>query len=145
MRDHPGIGSRTVIADDFTIAAGHRAALEALGDSEGFQPDAVVAANDLIGIGVLHAADDLGLSVPDDLAVTGMDNTELSRVARLGLTSVDLGAHERGRVAADLLLARIAEPGRAAHTVTVAPSLVVRGSSRRGQASLRIVEEEDAV
>jgi len=144
MRDHPGVGSRTVIADDFTIAAGHRAALEALGSSEGFQPDAVVAANDLIGIGVLHAADDLALSVPDDLAVTGMDNTELSRVARLGLTSVDLGAEERGRVAADLLLARIAEPGRAAHTVTVAPSLVVRGSSRRGQAALRIVEEENA-
>jgi LacI family transcriptional regulator len=74
-----------------------------------------------------------------------MDNTELSRVARLGLTSVDLGAEERGRVAADLLLARIADPGRAAHTVTVAPSLVVRGSSRRGQVSLRAVGREDAV
>ncbi|HWR84522.1 MAG TPA: substrate-binding domain-containing protein, partial [Rhodoglobus sp.] len=131
---HGDVRSRSTTAADFTIASGYRAALDALGGA-GPRPDAVVAANDLIAIGVLHAADDLGLRVPHDLAVTGMDNTELAEVARPGVTSVDLGAHERGRVAADLLLARIADPGRAAHTVTVAPSLHVRGSSAAGAAS----------
>ncbi|MFG6475500.1 LacI family DNA-binding transcriptional regulator [Microbacterium sp. P06] len=150
VRAHPGIRSRTVTAGDFTIASGYRAARDVLDDARTPRPDAIVAANDLIGIGVMHAADDLGWTVPYDLAITGMDNTELAQVARLGLTSIDLGAEERGRVAADLLLARIADPHRAAHTVTVAPSLVVRGSSLNGAAaldgaaSLRAVEEKDA-
>lgn len=124
---HPLVATRSVAADDFTIAAGYVAGRAVLEDDR--RPDAIVAANDLIGIGAIRAAEDLGLTVPDDLAVTGIDNTELAGVVRPGLTSVDLGAEERGRVAADLLLARIAEPSRPAHTVTVAPSLVVRGSS----------------
>lgn len=48
---------------------------------------------------------------------------------RPGLTSVDMGAAERGRVAAELLLARIADAERPTQTVAVAPRLVVRGST----------------
>jgi LacI family transcriptional regulator len=124
---YPEATTRCADADDFTITAGYDAALTLLDRAD--RPDAVVAANDLIGLGVLRAAEDLGLSVPIDLAVTGVDNTELATVVRPGLTSVDLGAEERGRAAAEMLLARIAEPARPAHVVTVAPSLVVRGSS----------------
>ncbi|WP_309104645.1 LacI family DNA-binding transcriptional regulator [Microbacterium sp.] len=127
---HPLVSTRSFSAADFTIAAGYAAARDALDGDH--RPDAIVAANDLIGIGAVRAAEDLGLVVPDDLAVTGVDNTELTGVVRPGLTSVDLGAEERGRVAAELLLARIAEPARPAHTVAVAPSLVIRGSSASG-------------
>ncbi len=142
---HPAVSTRSVDATDFTIAAGYAAAFEALQHHR--RPDAIVAANDLIGIGALRAAEDLGLTVPDDIAVTGIDNTELAGVLRPGLTSVDLGAEERGRVAADLLLARIGEPSRAAHTVTVAPSLVIRGSSSAAHdhGRIRPVLETDAV
>jgi len=124
---YPDVQTRCADADDFTITAGYDTAMTLL--DRGDRPDAVVAANDLIGLGVLRAAEDLGLSVPDDLAVTGVDNTELARVVRPGLTSVDLGAEERGTAAAEMLLARIAEPARPGHVVIVAPSLVVRGSS----------------
>lgn len=128
---HPQVSTRNVQTSDFTIAAGYTAAHKVL--DSGARPDAIVAANDLIGIGAIRAAEDLGLKVPGDIAVTGIDNTELAGVVRPGLTSVDLGAEERGRVAAELLLARISEPTRAAHTVTVAPSLVARGSSRAAE------------
>ena len=125
---HSGVRSDELPAADFTIAAGYDAAMELLRrDAHGV--DAIVAANDLIGIGALHAADDLGLDIPHDIVVTGIDDTELAQVSRPGLTSVDLGAAERGRVAAELLVARLAEPGRAAHSVTVAPALRVRESS----------------
>ncbi|MET3469050.1 LacI family DNA-binding transcriptional regulator [Microbacterium sp. M4A5_1d] len=119
--------TRHVDAADFTIAAGYDAALPLLDRPD--RPAAVVAANDLIGVGVLRAAEDLGLRVPADLAVTGLDNTELAEVVRPGLTSVDLGAKERGRAAAEMLLARIADDTRPARTVTVPPALVVRGST----------------
>ena len=126
IRARPWVESIEVAAVDFTIAAGYAAAFELLRDAD---VDAIVAANDLIGIGALHAADDLGVRIPEDVAVTGMDDTELAQVTRPSLTSVDLGAAERGRVAAELLIARLTEPSRAAHTVTVAPTLRVRGSS----------------
>ncbi|OWP20353.1 LacI family transcriptional regulator [Microbacterium sp. AISO3] len=119
--------TRHVDAADFTIAAGYDGALPLLDRPD--RPTAVVAANDLIGVGVLRAAEDLGLRVPADLAVTGLDNTELAEVVRPGLTSVDLGAKERGRAAAEMLLARIADDTRPARTVTVPPALVVRGST----------------
>ncbi|WP_354179372.1 LacI family DNA-binding transcriptional regulator [Arthrobacter sp. UYP6] len=124
---HPEILARSVEAEDFTIAAGYAAARLVL--SEESRPDAIVAANDLIGIGAIRAAEDFGLSIPGDIAVTGIDNTELAGVVRPGLTSVDLGAEERGRAAAELLLKRIMDPERPAHTIAIAPSLVVRGSS----------------
>jgi LacI family transcriptional regulator len=124
---HPDVHARSVAAADFTIADGYDAALPLL-DSD-VLPRAISAENDLNGIGVLRAAEDLGLSVPQDLAVTGIDDTELAAVVRPGLTSVDMGAAERGRVAAELLLERIADPDRAFSTVAVAPRLVVRGST----------------
>lgn len=139
---HPQVATRSISIPDFTIAAGYTAARAVLGDDR--RPDAIVAANDLIGIGALRAAEDLGLTVPGDIAITGIDNTELAGVVRPGLTSVDLGAEERGRVAAELLLARIAEPSRAAHTVTVAPSLVIRGSSRALSRESRGRHDEDS-
>ncbi|MFD5224333.1 LacI family DNA-binding transcriptional regulator [Microbacterium sp. NPDC058342] len=130
---HPGVHAQSVSAADFTIAAGYDAALPLLRAAD--RPQAIIAANDLIGIGALRAAEDLGLSVPEDLAVTGIDDTPLASVVRPGLTSVDMGAADRGRVAAELLLARIADPQRAVHTVAIAPQLVVRGSTLRSATS----------
>jgi LacI family transcriptional regulator len=45
----------------------------------------------------MHAA---GLRVPDDVAMVGIDNTELAELATPTLTSVSLGSEERGRIAA---------------------------------------------
>ena len=53
-----------------------------------------------------------GLDVPDDVALVGMDNSDLSALTWPALTTVDLGSSERARLAAMLLLARIEQPGR---------------------------------
>lgn len=82
----------TEIADDFTVAAGLNAArsLFARASAPAEQLDAVVAANDLLAIGAIRAVRELGLSVPGDVAVTGMDDIELGRVFLPSLTSVSL-------------------------------------------------------
>src|SRR5690606_5113281 len=64
----PGVSSIEIGVEDFTIAEGYRGAL-ALLEQSAERIDAVVAANDLIGIGALHAADDLGLRIPEDIAI----------------------------------------------------------------------------
>ncbi|SEE21743.1 LacI family DNA-binding transcriptional regulator [Ruania alba] len=115
-------------ADDFTIDAGYAAA-SAMFDSTEAPWDAVIAVNDLVGIGVMHAAAEHGISVPEDLAVIGIDNTALTEVSHPGLTSVDLGSARRGRKAAQLLLARMDDPELPTRAVRVPPSLQVRGST----------------
>ncbi len=120
---------RRVVADDFTVAAGRAAAERLLA---GGLPDAVLAANDPLAAGLLAALQADGREVPRDMAVVGMDDTELATVTTPALTSVSLGADERGRTAARLLLARLDDPGREVQRTTVAPRLQVRESTRPG-------------
>ena len=68
--------------------------------------------------------------MPEELAVVGMDDTELAQVFQPTLTSVNLGSSERGTRAAELLLARLRDPGREATTVVVPPELKVRRSTQ---------------
>lgn len=116
------------IAEDFTFPAGLAAARRLLERTDA-QLDGVVAANDLIAAGAYHAAFERGLSIPDQLAVVGMDDSALAAQLHPTLTSISLGSAERGRRAAELLLHRLREPGRPAHRVVVQPELVVRRST----------------
>ena len=113
-------------ATDFTFAAGRAAGAELLGRS---RPDAVICANDLIAVGVMHELASHGLRVPDDVAVVGMDDSELAELCLPPLTSVNLGSAERGRRAAELLLARIEDNARVPRRIVVQPSLSVRRST----------------
>lgn len=118
-----------VEAGDFTLAEGRKAASTLLDRTV---PDAVLGANDLLAIATMHLLAERGLRVPHDVAVIGMDDTELADVTSPSLTSVDLAADERGGAAARLLLDRLEEPGRPAQRVTIEPRLSVRGSSDLG-------------
>jgi LacI family transcriptional regulator len=114
------------VGGQFTYAAGHSAARQLFARA---RPDALFCADDLIAVGAMRALADLRLRVPQDVAVVGMDDTELARMSTPALSSVSLGSTERARIAAGLLLDRLAEPARAPRHLTVAPHLVVRESS----------------
>ncbi|MBP0458262.1 LacI family DNA-binding transcriptional regulator, partial [Streptomyces montanisoli] len=139
------------VATDFSVEAGAAAAGRLL--DAGLGIDSVFCANDQLALGAAHAAHDRGLRIPEDLAVVGMDDSELARASHPALTSVDLGSGERGRLAAEMLVARLepaaavaggatsgrpvaggaasggAVTGGAVGRVTVAPRLVVRAST----------------
>lgn len=68
------------------------------------RPRAVLAGNDMIGVGVLQGALAAGLRVPQDLAIIGVDNTLLSRISSPQLSTVDLRTEDVGRSAAELYL-----------------------------------------
>jgi len=96
---------------------------------EGTQPTAVFVANDLAAIGVLEVLDAEGLDVPGDISVVGYDNTDLAASHRLALTTVDQPRHDMGRMASELILAKIDQDRAAATHVVLSPKLVVRKST----------------
>ena len=114
------------VGGEFTYAAGHAAARQLLSRA---RPDALFCADDLIAVGAMRALADLHLRVPEDVAVVGMDDTELARMSTPALSSVSLGSAERARIAAGLLLDRLQDPTLGPRHLTVAPHLVVRESS----------------
>jgi LacI family transcriptional regulator len=96
------------------------------------RPTAVFAANDLAALGVLSAAQRIGLRLPADLSVVGSDDIPAGWYAGPGLTTIRLPVQEMGRLATELLIRRIRGevPPDAPPTQTTLPvELVVRGST----------------
>lgn len=114
---------------DFSSASGYATALRLLTRPAPERPDALFCCNDMMAIGALRAAAELGIAVPDQLAVVGFDDIDLTQFVHPPLTSVSQGTRTLGNITAACLLARIAEPGRPLQQISVAPILNVRGSS----------------
>lgn len=115
-----------VIETAYTEEGGYRAGVEAL--SRPTPPTAIFAGADIAALGVLRAAEEHGLRVPEDLTVTGYDNVNASSIGRVSLTTVDQSGHLTGQMSARLLLERLDGRTQPVHYV-VAPRLVPRGSS----------------
>ena len=74
------------------------------------RPTAIIAINDLLAIGALRAAADLGLQVPKDLSLVGYDDIPMANYLVPRLTTVTKDASHLGRKAFEMLLARIQNP-----------------------------------
>lgn len=75
--------------------------------SLGSQPTAIFAANDFVGLGVIHAAHEHGLGIPSDLSVVGFDDAPLAKHFHPPLTTVRQPFEWQGGRAAALLIARL--------------------------------------
>jgi DNA-binding LacI/PurR family transcriptional regulator len=119
-----------VETSDATEEGGYRAAVRLLHHS--YRPTAVFAVNDVSCIGLLSAADELGIRVPTELSAVGFDNTYLAQIRHLWLTSVDVAGYAVGQQAGAALVRRIDGTATGAATETLLPaSLRVRGSTAR--------------
>ena len=81
--------------------------IDALLARGGPRPEALVFANDQLAVGALHALQERGLRVPDDLVVTGFDGIPLSRLVRPALTTVRQPMLRMGEEAVELLVRRL--------------------------------------
>jgi LacI family transcriptional regulator len=91
-------------------------------------PTAVFCGNDLLATGALLEAQRMGLKVPHQLSICGVDNHELSEAIEPGLTTIDLPTRDLGRISAKSVLSLIA--CEAIATVSLLPfELVERGST----------------
>ena len=110
--------------------AGREAAGRLLALPAARRPDAICAANDLLALGVLQALTRAGVRVAADIALIGYDDIYFAASAAIPLTAVRQPAWERGRSAAELLMAEIdAGSSGEYHQVIFQPELVVREST----------------
>lgn len=89
-------------------------------------PQAIFACSDIQAAGVLKAARERGLRIPDDLAVLGFDNIDLADY--IELTTIDQALDESGRTAVELLIARMADPERPLQNIKLQLSVVERST-----------------
>jgi DNA-binding LacI/PurR family transcriptional regulator len=144
MRAHGLAAAALVQQGDLTEEGGYRAAVRLLSAPGSGRPTAIFAFNDIACIGALSAAEEMGLRVPEDLSLVGYDNTYLSRLRHLWLTTVDNASYEVGRRAAQCLLARMAAPAGPASLVLSRPALQVRGTTAPPPAAAATPPRQDA-
>jgi LacI family repressor for deo operon, udp, cdd, tsx, nupC, and nupG len=114
-----------VLGSDWTAEAAARDSTDLLSRDD--RPTAVVAASDEMAIGVRESARRLGLRVPEDVSVIGIDDHALAGV--LGLTTVRQDVSGQGRAAAELLLGALAGEEHPHDLVLLPTELVVREST----------------
>lgn len=85
-------------------------------------PTAVIAASDLMAIGAMQSAFSLGLSVPEDLSVMGIDDSEMAKYSRPSLSTVRIPYFEEGAMACETLL-RLMEERREGKENVQPPSI----------------------
>lgn len=92
-------------------------------------PEVFVCANDFVAINLIRTLKKCGVNIPDDVRVTGFDNSTVSRIIEPHLTTIDIPSSKMGYIAADMLLSRINEPDMPYRITHVRTTLKFRAST----------------
>ena len=113
-----------VVQGDYRIESGVRAGHALLSH----RPDGIYVANYLMTVGLLKAAEEIGLRCPEDFGLVSFDDYPWLGIFRPKLTTVELPKHQLGREAAELLISRIEGNCDKAFVRTLQPELRIRES-----------------
>lgn len=101
------------------------------------RPTAIFAGNDGIALGVLEAARELGIAVPDELSVVGFDDIPAAALVSPALTTIRQPLAEMGERATQMLIAQIEGRQTGDLSYRAEPELIIRGSTAPCTGSLR--------
>lgn len=125
-----GLQRRMQVVDaEETETGGYQMARELLQGAT--VPSAVFAVNDVAAMGMLAAADDVGLRVPADLSVVGYDDNYLANLRGVSLTSIGQPTTRLAEEITTALVGRAVDPTKERRRIRrfLAPSLTVRKTS----------------
>lgn len=115
-----------VLRGDFHQETGYAQTQVLLAQQE--RPTAIFACNDLMAMGALRAAFDMGLRVPQDLAIIGFDDIDFASFTIPPLTTIAQPKHEMGRLAIQLLMDRMTNKDHQFEHTCLNTQLIIRGS-----------------
>ncbi|MEZ3160559.1 LacI family DNA-binding transcriptional regulator [Microbacterium sp. BWT-B31] len=126
MTDAALTGHIRFVPSDVTLPGGYAAAVDLLGDARR-RPTAIVAVCDEVAIGAIIAARRLGIRVPSELSVVGIDDHEYA--AMFSLTTLRQVPREQGAAAVELLQRHLHDREMAPTAVRLQATLVMRSST----------------
>jgi DNA-binding LacI/PurR family transcriptional regulator len=124
-----GIEPGVSIEGDWTAAGGYLAVQRLLESNAPFT--ALVVGNDQMALGAIHALDEHGLRVPEDISVVGFDDVPEAAHFKAPLTTVRQDFSAMGKQGVDYLVSLINKPDTPPHQRVLLPHLVVRSSTQR--------------
>ncbi len=125
MKQLGGCDDSMIEQGDYSIASGFAAAQRLLAR----RPTAIVSANDFMAYGAIDAILRAGLAVPRDVSLTGFDNSFVSALPAIALSTVDPQTRMLGAEAARLILRRIADKKAPVQSIVLPARLVIRQST----------------
>lgn len=116
-----------IVRGSFTRETGYKGAQKLLTLKN--RPDAIFASNDYIAMGVFDAVEELGLRVPEDIALVGFDDTVFASNKRINLTTVSQRTYEMGELGVDILVDFIEnKESTYMHQIILEPKFIIRES-----------------
>jgi len=119
-----------IVQGDFEPESGYQAMQQILSQKQ--RPTAVFCGGDIMAMGAICAADEMGLRVPQDISIIGYDNVRNARYFAPALTTVHQPKAQLGEKALDMLLDRITSKREVSQTIEVHPTLIERRSVADG-------------
>lgn len=119
----------TVLSGGESEDDGARAMREVLSLSPDDRPTGIFAYNDRCALGVLYTAVRAGIQVPDELSVVGYDDSRISRLISVGMTTIRQDTKSVARSAVARAVARMQEPALSVADHVLQPTLVVRSTT----------------
>jgi LacI family transcriptional regulator len=116
-----------IVKGDFQYESGYRAARQLLVMDD--PPTAIFACNDLMAVGAIRAALELGRQVPASLSVVGFDDVRLASFTNPPLTTITQPKYEMGTLAVTMLLERMRDRDRPPRQRLLDTSLMIRQST----------------
>ncbi|WP_318476304.1 substrate-binding domain-containing protein [Photobacterium leiognathi] len=115
-----------VVEADFECEGGYNAFTQL--HANGALPSALVVANDMMAMGVINAANELGIQIPEQLSIIGYDDIHIAKFMSPSLTTIHQPKYRLGQAAVETLLTRLDEPETAPRIIELEPTLVERNS-----------------
>ncbi|WP_158734538.1 LacI family DNA-binding transcriptional regulator [Alteribacillus sp. YIM 98480] len=124
------LNDERVVYSSHSLAESKEAGLQLL--SEAKRPTAVFTSTEILAVGVMQAAKELGLKIPEDLSVIGFDNSILAQITNPQLTTIAQPAQQMGEKVIELFVEEVintTKTDKVIQRIVLSPSLIVREST----------------
>lgn len=117
-----------IVESDFECEGGYQAFKKMV--ERGPLPSSIFVSNDMMAMGVINAANELGIQIPEQLSIIGYDDIHIAKFMSPSLTTIHQPKYRLGQAAVETLLRKLDEKSVEAQVVQLEPTLVERNSVR---------------
>jgi LacI family transcriptional regulator len=120
--------AKWIIESDFECEGGYDAFNRMF--ANGKLPSAIFVSNDMMAMGVINAANERGVRIPEDLSIIGYDDIHIAKFMTPSLTTIHQPKYRLGKAAVEALLNKLESGETEAQVVQLEPSLIERATVR---------------